>query len=425
MNTQNENINETDSKIDSNDLPINNKDIINVNQDENIKNIEQLNDVNTNTTNNNDDKEKNNKHKYIIALIILILIVIVLGYCYFKFFNSDNQNDDINNNINEEEINNENDKENDLEEDDDDEKINIMQSRADDEKLWKYTNDIEKIIFSTNNNPIENAIEIWDLSQKNDSSVIGYLSKGKNNSYVVYIKADGVIYLPSDSSNLFGSINEEDAFTNLEEIENFKYINTSLVTDMSYMFTNDKSLSSLDLNKWDTSNVDNMSYLFDNTSNLKSLKINKWDTSLVTDMSYMFSGTKNLGSLDISSWNVQNVIDMNHMFSYMSKIKKINLGKWDTSNVEDMSSMFCDSNLESIDIKSWDTSKVKYMSNMFNGAKNLTNIEININNKLDSYEGIFDEVDAEIIINYKDSCEDIANKLVEKYPNIKKINQVS
>ena len=42
--------------------------------------------------------------------------------------------------------------------------------------------------------------------------------------------------------------------------------------------------------------------------------LNFIDTSLITDMSYIFSGCNNLQSLDISKWDVSNVKYMIDMF---------------------------------------------------------------------------------------------------------------
>ena len=47
-------------------------------------------------------------------------------------------------------------------------------------------------------------------------------------------------------------------------IKELKYINTSNITDMRYMFYNCSSLTSLDVSNFDTSNVTNMDSMFDN-----------------------------------------------------------------------------------------------------------------------------------------------------------------
>ena len=86
-------------------------------------------------------------------------------------------------------------------------------------------------------------------------------------------------------------------FMNMTSIEHLDYLNTSNVTDMSYMFSSCRSLSSIDLSGFNTDNVTDMSYMFSSCSSLNSLDVSGFNISSVTDMSYMFEGCSSLTTI--------------------------------------------------------------------------------------------------------------------------------
>ena len=142
--------------------------------------------------------------------------------------------------------------------------------------------------------------------------------------------------------------------TNLKD-GNFKNLDTSNVTDMSFMFkyagksTNTFELTGLE--NWNTSSVTDMSNMFYNAGERSTTwsigDLSKWDTSSVTDMSHMFylagpqATTWSIG--DLSKWDTSKVTDMSYMFASAGKSATtfdLNLSKWDTSSVTNMRYMF-------------------------------------------------------------------------------------
>lgn len=159
----------------------------------------------------------------------------------------------------------------------------------------------------------------------------------------------------------------------IDKITGLEMLDTSNVTDMSYMFYSCGRYSqvfTLDLgNNFDTSNVTNMSYMFyscGNESAVFTLDLGeKFDTSNVTDMHYMFSSCgvcSQVFTLDLGDkFNTSKVTDMKEMFrscGSASKLFTLNLGdKFDTSNVADMRLMFHGCGIQSSAFTTLDLSK--------------------------------------------------------------------
>ena len=96
--------------------------------------------------------------------------------------------------------------------------------------------------------------------------------------------------------------------------------------------------------------------------------LNDIDTSKITDMSYLFSGYKDIPDIDISKWDTSKVEDMSYMFFNCKKFNS-DLSSWDVSNVTNMNSMFYGCEKFNCDLSKWNVSRVdKYMSSMFKGA---------------------------------------------------------
>ncbi len=184
----------------------------------------------------------------------------------------------------------------------------------------------------------------------------------------------------------------------LLSIERLDYLDTSQVTDMSYMFTNCTGLQTLDVSNFDTSQVTNMSMMFYNCRGLQTLDVSNFETSQVTDMSYMFDACSGLQTLDVSNFETSQVTDMSSMFDACSGLQTLDVSNFDTSQVTNMRGMFflC-TGLQTLDVSNFDTSQVINMSSMFADCRGLQTLDItnfdtsqvtNMSNMFDGCSGL-------------------------------------
>jgi len=241
-----------------------------------------------------------------------------------------------------------------------------------------YREKITSIITKRNNEVPTTVLEKWDLSEKQDSSIIAYIEDDGtgNNTYKLTIGGkDGII--ANESMIYYFNGFSKALSMDLSAFDTLK------VTDMSEMFSNCSSLTSLDLSHFDTSNVTNMSSMFSECSSLTSLDLSNFDTSKVTDMSSMFSSCSSLTSLDLSKFDTLQVTDMNGMFFGCSSLINLDLLNFDTSEINNMSYMFnsCIS-LTALDLSNFNTSNVTDMNNMFSNCSSLTILDLSDFNTL-------------------------------------------
>ena len=148
----------------------------------------------------------------------------------------------------------------------------------------------------------------------------------------------------------------------------FERIVTTLMTDMSSMFTNGEhgtTRFNQPIGSWDTSNVTNMYRMFAIAGAFKQ-DISKWDTSNVTNMYGMFLRAS-VFNQPLNSWDTSKVTNMYSMFEAATAFNQP-LNSWNTSNVTTMQHMFLGASVFNQPINSWDTSKVTTMYGMFASA---------------------------------------------------------
>lgn len=122
-------------------------------------------------------------------------------------------------------------------------------------------------------------------------------------------------------------------------------------------------------NVWDlTRDSSNWSQLLQNQTDL--IEVVGANTTLVTNMSFLFNGCASL--TDVRLFDTSNVTDMNTMFKGCSNLTTI--PHFDTSNVKNTNSMFMGSKITTVPLLN--TSLVTNMGNMFNGCTNLTSIPL-------------------------------------------------
>ena len=201
---------------------------------------------------------------------------------------------------------------------------------------------IETIEFKLGKEQPEGTAEIFDASEKQDESIIGYYTDTDgNNLYELTFASDEVIATNKNAQYLFQNL------TNLTSIE-FNNFSTYGVTGMQQMFYNCSGLTTVNLSNFNTTNVIDMQSMFGNCSGLTTLDVSKFDTSNVTTMQNMFSSCSGLTTLDVNNFNTSKVTTMQNMFYGCSDLTTIYVSEfnsetntgWTTSAVTNSGNMF-------------------------------------------------------------------------------------
>lgn len=166
-------------------------------------------------------------------------------------------------------------------------------------------------------------------------------------------------------------------FNNLVNIEGIENLKTDSVTNMSNMFYNCTSLTTLDVTGFNTQNVTNMYQMFCYCSGLTSIDLSSFNTENVTNMGGMFTACWNLTSLDVKGFNTQNVTEMAFMFQTCSGLSSLDVSHFNTAKVTETHGMFrhC-SGLEILDLSNFNTEKVEEIRYMFEGCSSLKTIYV-------------------------------------------------
>ncbi|OBV29980.1 hypothetical protein BKN38_05680 [Helicobacter sp. CLO-3] len=99
----------------------------------------------------------------------------------------------------------------------------------------------------------------------------------------------------------------------------------------------------------------------------ESIYLGDIDTSAITDMSWLFQGSERKDFSGIETWDTSSVTNMSGMFA-SAEFFNHPIGSWDTSSVKDMSWMFKDAISFNQPLDSWDVSSAESIVGMFWGA---------------------------------------------------------
>ena len=195
---------------------------------------------------------------------------------------------------------------------------------------------IDKVIVGATK-PTTGIVRSEDWSLAKDNSVKAYVVKS-GTKYNLLIAAEDprtIINLPSDSSYLF-----------------------------AYLFANSISFNS----NVNSKNVISMSSMFKKSA--LNINLNNLDTSKVTDMSYMFAGFRHhdgyrgcgLGPCGFYFYATVSNKGNCRLFTFLDQKQTItNLDKLDTSRLKDITGMFSDLNIDTLDLSK--TTILKYNTN--------------------------------------------------------------
>lgn len=192
---------------------------------------------------------------------------------------------------------------------------------------FDFFSDSHQIIFEEENSAID-GIDGVDISKNKTGSVMAYVDRSNPDNIVTHIRADGTILFPENVSFYFSGMK------NLTSIVGLESVNTSYVTDMSYMFDGVGNITSLNLSGWDLSSVLDMQNMFMDTSGLTNLNLSNWRFSKNTSLDGLFHGcnpSSTIESIDLSGWDVT-IINMETFFDddlwYVNNVKNLNLSNW-------------------------------------------------------------------------------------------------
>lgn len=185
------------------------------------------------------------------------------------------------------------------------------------------------------------------------------------------------IHVEPGSTVQVGGMFDKSLLTSLKVVD-VSGLDLSQVNSLEGMFAYTNLTQIIGLDKIMSTKIKNVTHMFSNTRTLSSLTLN-WGNNFsnVESTSSMFAGT-HLGSIvGMENWNISSVTNMNGMFK-QSGIPTLNVS-WGSkmSKVQNLNSVFEGSSVSTIiGIENWQLNNVNSMISMFEKTNNLKQVNI-------------------------------------------------
>ena len=167
----------------------------------------------------------------------------------------------------------------------------------------------------------------------------------------------------------------------LEEVVNFKSVDTSPAEDMGNMFIYAGSQAPrlvVDLSAMRTSNVTVFIRMFLHCESVETLDLSSFETSSAVTLDNMFAHCYKLKNLDISSFDTRNVATFRSLFNRCESLEELNLDHFNTDSGELMTYMFYKmSKLRKLSIRGFDVNRSSTsITYFFQNCPNLTELNV-------------------------------------------------
>ena len=207
------------------------------------------------------------------------------------------------------------------------------------------------------------------ISVKNDMTLCVFPFKYAANGVTVVLKSGYAAGTTGkvqgdNSGKIYTAVNETKLRAMDVDTDDFTSVCTTLVTDMSFIFSSATSFNQ-PINNWDVSNVNNMIYMFSSATSFDQ-PLDNWNVSNVTNMGYIFANATAFNQ-PLNDWDVSSFSQMNGIFASATAFNQP-LNDWDVSNVTHMVALFANATAFNQPLNDWDVSNFTVMGSMFKDA---------------------------------------------------------